>query len=254
MIAEDCWALVPLKDMLQAKQRLRGILSVSERRDLFLAMVQDLLEKLSSDALLGRRVLLVSDDPVAELLAESHGVVCIPEQTPGAGLNSAIRAGVDWLTARKISSVMIIHGDLPLIKSEEVRKSLESHRQIVDTPKLSLVSDRAGTGTNCLLLTPPDAISPRFGTNSRRQHLDAAEEAGVAAEELAMESLQFDVDEPADLRELSELLNQHDGESLAPRTAEVLRQSVIRERIRAMDREFAESQAGVSSRTLDGSQ
>ena len=243
MIAENCWALVPLKDMLKAKQRLQGILSLSERRDLFLAMVKDLLGTLSGENLFGNHVLVVSDDPTAALLAESYGLTCIQEEIPEAGLNRAIETGISWTKNHQIETVMVIHGDLPLIQSHEVKSLLTRHMQTKSRPRISLVSDRAGNGTNCLLLTPPDALAPCFGQDSRRRHINSAEEKGVAIEVMDLPSLQFDVDEPVDLRELSRMLNQGEGKLLAPHTFEVLVQDAISGRIRAMDLEGTELRA-----------
>ena len=39
--------------------------------------------------------------------------------------------------------------------------------------------DRHGTGTNALLLTPPDVIEPSFGDDSRARHERLAQEAGA---------------------------------------------------------------------------
>ena len=64
---------------------------------------------------------------------------------------------------------------------------------------VAVVPDRHGTGTNALVLSPPDAIRPAFGEGSRDRHVAAAREAGIpfAVEELP--SLALDLDTPADL-------------------------------------------------------
>src|SRR5437764_14715631 len=61
------------------------------------------------------------------------------------------------------------------------------------------VPDRHGTGTNALLLTPPDVLAPSFGPDSRRRHLADAQTAGVPAEVVELDSLALDVDTPDDL-------------------------------------------------------
>ena len=50
-----------------------------------------------------------------------------------------------------------------------------------------ILADRHGTGTNGLLLCPPDAIAPSFGMGSRERHAELAHRAGVpwTVEELA---------------------------------------------------------------------
>jgi len=61
-----------------------------------------------------------------------------------------------------------------------------------------VVPDRHGRGTNALLLSPPDAIGPAFGVNSRIAH----EEAARAVDALSLEvggPLALDLDLPEDL-------------------------------------------------------
>ncbi len=63
-----------------------------------------------------------------------------------------------------------------------------------------LVPDRHGSGTNALLLAPPNAIDFRFGEGSRAAHAAAAEAAGATYVELDG-PLSFDLDTPEDLLE-----------------------------------------------------
>jgi 2-phospho-L-lactate guanylyltransferase len=60
----------------------------------------------------------------------------------------------------------------------------------------------AGGGTNALLLCPPDAITPAFGTGSFEAHLRAAEDAGAAVQVVHDPALGFDLDTPDDLERL----------------------------------------------------
>ena len=66
-------------------------------------------------------------------------------------------------------------------------------------PRLvALVTDRAGSGTNVLLVAPPDAIDFHFGVDSRAVHAAAAHAAGAAYLEIAG-PLDLDLDTPEDL-------------------------------------------------------
>ena len=67
-------------------------------------------------------------------------------------------------------------------------------------PCVVVVPDRHGTGTNALLLEPPDAIRPAFGPGSRERHLGLA--AGAVVDEVP--GLLLDVDTPEDLAALHE--------------------------------------------------
>jgi 2-phospho-L-lactate guanylyltransferase len=63
---------------------------------------------------------------------------------------------------------------------------------------VALVTDQHGSGTNALLVSPPELIDPLFGPASRELHRAAAAGAGAAFVELDG-PLQLDVDTTADL-------------------------------------------------------
>ena len=73
------WAILPLKDLVQAKSRLSGVLAAHERRALVQAMVEDVFTALALAQCL-EGVLVVSDAPSAEMLAQKYSVECVDER------------------------------------------------------------------------------------------------------------------------------------------------------------------------------
>jgi 2-phospho-L-lactate/phosphoenolpyruvate guanylyltransferase len=103
------------------------------------------------------------------------------------------------------------------------RARTHAHARVSRPGEVVIVPDRHGTGTNGLLLTPPDAIDPSFGTDSRTRHERLARSAGVACRVERLPSLLLDVDTGDDLDALLERLV---GERVrAPRTRAVLERS-----------------------------
>ena len=71
------WAVLPAKNFDDAKQRLAGVLNAADRRDLFAAMFEDVLETLCAvDGLAG--VLVVTRDDAAAAIARRHGAARAP--------------------------------------------------------------------------------------------------------------------------------------------------------------------------------
>ena len=69
-----------------------------------------------------------------------------------------------------------------------------------------MIPDRHGTGTNGLILSPPDAIAPAFGPGSRERHLELARAAGLRCRVATIPSMALDLDTGEDLRELAAAL------------------------------------------------
>lgn len=96
------WALVPLKNFAQAKQRLSAVLNPEERRGLFEAMAKDVLSILKSHPDI-ENTLVVSVDPVARQLATQYDAEFLDESnfkfrdSNTGGLNATVQAAVDGL-------------------------------------------------------------------------------------------------------------------------------------------------------------
>ncbi|WP_372782514.1 2-phospho-L-lactate guanylyltransferase [Litorivivens sp.] len=223
------WVFIPLKDFVKAKQRLSGFLSPSERRCLFQAMVEDVLDVLTQVSSL-ERIILLSDDPAATLLAEHYGIDCWSEKALGAtGLNPVINAAVNSVVGQ-VDAAMVVHGDLPLATQEEWEEVLAVHRQIVNPNKLTLVTDRHCDGSNVVVCSPPGALAYEYGPESCHHHRQQAQDNGLVVEILELQGLSRDVDDGDDLLEL---LNRDWGRR-GPKTLQYLRENKLDLRIKAL--------------------
>ena len=63
---------------------------------------------------------------------------------------------------------------------------------------LVVVPSGDGTGTNALLLTPPDSMAPSFGDGSRARHVANAVLARITADVVEVPTLTFGLAEEAD--------------------------------------------------------
>ena len=216
------WAVLPLKDFVSAKQRLSGVLTPRERRSLFQAMVEDVLDQLCACAEVNR-VLLVSDDPVAELLAERYGATFIAEQ--GKGLNAAVQQGADYIVAQGGGRMLVLHGDIPLLQTQALVQLLQQPQAVL------VVTDGLSQGSNLLLCPQPSGFRFFYGTASLQAHLAEAQRLGLASAVLHDQDLGLDIDEPQDLLLLVERLQQRQS---AGRTAHYLTVSGIAQRLQQM--------------------
>jgi 2-phospho-L-lactate guanylyltransferase len=222
------WAVLPLKDFMNAKQRLSGILAPHERRALFQAMVEDVLAALNKSEAIAR-IIIVSDDPAADMLAARYDAIMLRE-TPGekAGLNAAVQRAADYVIDKGGETMLVIHGDLPLVDPQELQELCAKHRK----PGITIAPDRNSQGTNVMLCSPPNVIAFQYGLHSCQLHLQQAERAGVSAQVLPSQSMALDIDSPADLLYLLNVLN----ESSQPLgTRDYLNTSGLAQRIRVME-------------------
>ncbi len=193
-------ALVPVRGLEAAKSRLGEALDAEERR----ALVERLLARTIAAAagVPGMAaVAVVSPDPSALDLATRLGATAVPQV--GEGLNEGLAAGRERAAADGADGILVVPADLPGVSAAGLIPVVETARSAAAAgppgrPVVVLVTDRAGDGTNALLLAPPDVIPFRFGPGSRNAHAAAARAAGAAYIEVAG-PLDLDLDTPDDL-------------------------------------------------------
>lgn len=207
-------AVLPVKRLYAAKQRLATGLSGEQRRTLAGAMVADVLEAIG-EARAIERTILVSGDPIAQELAAGVGAEVVPDPED-AGHDEAALAGIARAEAEGAECVVLLPGDCPLLDPRELDRLLTG----IPERFVGVVPDRHGSGTNALILRPPDAIAPAFGEDSRERHVAAARAAGIPFEVERVASLGLDLDTPADLIALTRELEK--GSGRARRTAKAL--------------------------------
>lgn len=190
-------AVLPVKPFGVAKQRLAQELGKGTRRALVEAMVTDVLIALRRSKRLDR-VLVVTREPSMEALAQGYDADAVTD-TADETHSAAAALGVAEAVARGARRVLLVAGDCPAMDPHALDALLDRPFGSAEAPSVVVVPDRHGTGTNALLLSPPQIIAPAFGPGSCDRHLDAAEQAGAAVEVAEIPSLVLDVDTADDL-------------------------------------------------------
>jgi 2-phospho-L-lactate guanylyltransferase len=206
-------AIIPVKRFEHAKQRLADAVPPPSRAALAEAMLLDVLGALTRSKRVDAIIVVTSDPQVARTARWLGSEVL--EQDQDDGHSEAATAGVHLALSAGADRVALLPGDCPMLDAEE----LDSHLGVVPRSAL-IVPDRHGTGTNGLLLSPPDAFTPAFGPDSCSRHVGRARDAGVSFAVERIDSLALDLDTPEDLAQLRDALIL--APERAPRTAQMI--------------------------------
>src|SRR5262249_26112226 len=146
-----------------------------DRETLARAMYEEVFTALCAARAIDRIVVMTADRATARH-ARRHGVSVFDEPELLGHKNSADRAArrVIPLGAR---TVIMLPIDVPLVTAAEIDELAAAAK-----PGVIIVPSLDGTGTNALVLTPPDVIESCFGENSFAVHVEQMRAKGVAME------------------------------------------------------------------------
>lgn len=176
--------------------RLAAILNDVERIALAQAMLRDVLKALCECAAVSD-IVVVSKEESAKRLAAELGLHYLVEEENDLSL--AVAQGGRYVAANGNTAMLCIPGDVPLVSADELTRLIRAHPSM---PALSLVSDRDGTGTNGLIVSPIALMPFSYGINSFNLHADAGTACGATVNIMQMDGLSLDIDTPEDIRYL----------------------------------------------------
>jgi 2-phospho-L-lactate guanylyltransferase len=186
--------VVPVKDLQGTKSRLAPILDPGARAGLTLYMMGRVVAAVMEAGI--DDVCVVSPDAIVLDEAQRRGATPLLQES--RGLNPALEEGRRRALDLGASTLLILPADMPLLDAEDVRAVLEA----ADGPTVVIAPDGAHSGTNTLLVRPPDALPFAFGPESFAAHLGAARKRGLDVRVCERPHLAFDLDTAGDLTHL----------------------------------------------------
>jgi 2-phospho-L-lactate/phosphoenolpyruvate guanylyltransferase len=206
-------AIVPVKGLSVANGRLDGTLSADERTQLAEALFLDLIVKLPRSRCIDDVMVVTADESIARQVRWFGHKVLLQDQDEGH--SEAAAAGARAAMAEGAARVAMLPVDCPMLDIQE----LDAH--VGRSPRTALIiPDRHGTGTNGLVLAPPDVFLPAFGPESCARHVSRARASGISFALEQVESMGIDLDTAEDYLLLRDRLLL--DPQPAPRTAKVL--------------------------------
>lgn len=186
--ALDVAVVVAVQDAGRAKSRLGAHLDPGQRHSLVQAMLDDLLTAVR-EAHAGP-IVVVSPVHGYDAVAHEHGAAVLRD--PGTGYLPAVMLGLAHVAEH--AAALVLPGDLPQARSEDVARLLEALRDAA-----VVLAPSVDGGTCALGLHPPGVMAPAFGPESASRHREAALAAGLTLHELRLPSIDRDVDTIEDL-------------------------------------------------------
>jgi 2-phospho-L-lactate guanylyltransferase len=146
-------------------------------------------------------VVITPSRPLREIVEPSGSRMVVQR---GMGLNEGLEQARFDAVVENVGTLAILHGDLPNVRAADIDELIGALPSD-GSAGVAIAPDRAGTGTNGLVLRPPDVIKFRFGVGSFAKHVAEVQTAGVPLVAVNRAGLAFDLDTPEDLARWLEL-------------------------------------------------
>jgi 2-phospho-L-lactate guanylyltransferase len=190
-------ALIPMKGFGNAKQRLAPVLDGAARAILAETMFRDVLRQVRIARGLCGVFVVTGDDKVAATAAAAGAEVI--RETAENGETGAVDFARQELKRAGWEAVLILPGDLPLLRAADVDQIMAQIPPGASAPFALLVPSHDRLGTNALILAPPDVIGLRFGFDSFTFHMTQVTARGLPIRYFKNDNFALDIDEPRDL-------------------------------------------------------
>jgi len=192
--------VIASKTFTQAKQRLSGVLTPTQRADLAFAMLKDVLDRamLAAKSIHHARVLVVSSDPAILAWAQHRGADTLVEPEV-CGHNKAVEFALQHVM-KAGGNVALIPADIPNVSVTDIQALIAPVDTCLDMVRMAPSHDRLGT--NAVFMSRADVLVPAFGENSFAGYIQSCREKKVRLDDLGETTFAYDVDEPADLKRL----------------------------------------------------
>ncbi|HFC12152.1 MAG TPA: 2-phospho-L-lactate guanylyltransferase [Anaerolineae bacterium] len=186
----NTWAIVPVKSFHQGKSRLSTVLSAEKRLALTKTMFRHVITVLKQVSAIDKILVVSRDQTVAELANEFAVTVYSKEQP--RNLNVALTMAADCAWLENAQTLLIIPSDLGLLQADDIEMML------AQTGRVAICPDDRFDGTNALLIRNLPRFQFHYGEQSFTKHLEEATFNGHVAQVVYADSIEFDLDTPAD--------------------------------------------------------
>jgi 2-phospho-L-lactate guanylyltransferase len=183
--------IVPVKGE-NPKGRLGSILTLGQRKQLQLAMLEDTLHALAKAKMVAHSFVVSSDRDILDFV-ERFGARSVCE--PGdAGVNSAVARALE--ATADYERQLIIPADLPLLATQDIKAGPMLARE---GAQVVIAPSEGFDGTNLLLLSRGLDFPLHYDDDSFRKHFAWATAGRLRVAVYYSRGAGFDIDRPADI-------------------------------------------------------
>ena len=183
--------IIPVKTFQKSKTRLH--LSEEKTRELCRLLLQEVIRTIKETELIDKIIVVTNEEQISDIIKKYECKKIRDEHE--MSVNNAVKLAEKYLIDNKFTHSIVLPLDVPFFYSEDIINLLKfsSDKSVV------IVPSRHFDGTNALVRTPIDSMTPRYDEGSYSFQIESAKNDDVRITIGLIYRLMLDIDNTEDL-------------------------------------------------------
>jgi len=183
--------IIPVKTFQKSKTRLK--LSGGKTKELCRLLLEEVIKTVSESRLIDKIIVVTNEEEVSDII-KKYDCEKIQDEYE-TSVNDAVKLAEKYLIKNKFTHSIILPLDIPFFYSEDLEKliNFSSEKSVV------IVPSRHFDGTNALVRTPINSMTPRYDEGSHNFQIESAKNDDVRISIGLIYRLMLDIDSKNDL-------------------------------------------------------
>ena len=183
--------IIPVKTFHKSKTRLQ--LSEEKTNKLCRLLLEEVIRTIHESKLIDKTIVVTNEEQISDII-EKYGCEKIKDEHE-TSVNDAVKLAEDYLMENEFTHSIVLPLDVPFFESDDLKKLLD----FSENESVIVVPSRHFDGTNALLRTPINSMTPRYDEGSYSFQIESAKTSNVKISVGLVYRLMLDIDNPEDL-------------------------------------------------------
>ena len=183
--------IIPVKTFQKSKTRLQ--LSEEKTNKLCRLLLEEVIRTIHESKLIDKTIVVTNEEQISDII-EKYGCEKIKDEHE-TSVNDAVKLAEEYLLENEFTHSIVLPLDVPFFESDDLKKLLD----FSENESVIVVPSRHFDGTNALLRTPINSMTPRYDEGSYSFQIESAKTSNAKISVGLVYRLMLDIDNPEDL-------------------------------------------------------
>ena len=183
--------IIPVKTFQKSKTRLH--LSEEKTRELCRLLLEEVIKTIDESKLIDKIIVVTNEKQVSDII-KKYDCEKIQDEYE-TSVNDAVKLAEEYLINNEFTHSIVLPLDIPFFYSDDLEQLLK----FSSAKSVLIIPSRHFDGTNALVRTPINSMTPRYDEGSYSFQIESAKNDGIKISIGLIYRLMLDIDNTEDL-------------------------------------------------------